>query len=301
METIEAAGHQRDAGVPDSAHMGPTLPRMVLGAQLRRLREARGITAEEAGETIRASHSKISRLELGRTSFKRRDVADLLTLYGVTDEAERATLLAMAKQAGMPGWWQPYQDVVPPWRQAYLELEQAATVIRSYEPTFVPELLQTPGYARAVIRSVHHEAPQTEIDRRVELRMKRQRILRRPDAPKLWTIIDEAALRRSAGGTATMRDQLRHLIDIAQLPQVTVQVMPFSRGGHAATAGPITFLRFPEDALPDVVFLEQLTGGLYIDKSADIAHYWHVLNRLGIEAHTQRETRALIDRLLRDM
>ncbi|MCT9932287.1 helix-turn-helix domain-containing protein [Planotetraspora sp. A-T 1434] len=301
MEIVEAAGHQRDGRVPDSAHIGPTVPRMVLGAQLRRLREARGITAEEASETIRASHSKISRLERGRTGFKQRDVADLLTLYGVTDEAERATLLAMAKQAGMPGWWQPYQDVVSPWWQAYLELEQAAGVIRSYEPTFVPELLQTPDYARAVIRSLHHEAPKTEIARRVELRMKRQRILRRPDAPRLWTVIDEAALHRSVGGAATMRDQLRHLIDIAELPHVTVQVMPFSRGGHAATAGPITFLRFSEDALPDVVFLEQLTGGHYLDKAADIAYYWHVLNRLGVEAQPQAESRALLNDLLKDM
>lgn len=275
--------------------------RMLVGAQLRRLREAGHITREEAGEAIRGSHSKISRLELGRTGFKQRDVADLLTLYGVVDDDERAPLLALAAEANRPGWWQAYSDVVPAWFDAYLGLEQAASLIRAYDVQSVPELLQTEDYARALIRSACADASTSEIERRVALRMERRRLLWRPEPPTLWAIVDEAALRRPVGGPEVLRAQLRHLMEIVELGHVTFQVMPFSVGAAAAVTGPATILRFPEGQLPDVVYLEQLTGALYLDKAADVERYWHILNRLGIEAEQPAATTAILHRVLREV
>jgi transcriptional regulator with XRE-family HTH domain len=296
----DGAGFLAEGRALDYQQAGPTVVRMLVGAQLRKLREERGITREDAGYAIRASHSKISRLELGRTSFKERDVADLLALYGVTDEAERATLLALAEQANEPGWWQRYSEVVPAWFEGYLGLEQAASVIRTYEVQFVPGLLQTPDYARAVVQLGHPDASKTEIERRVSLRVSRAQILHRPEPSSLWAVIDEAALRRPIGDSATMRAQLEHLIHIAELPHVTVQVLPFSVGGHAAAGGPITILRFPQAELPDVIYLEQLISALYLDKPADTYRYGHLMNRLAIEAEQPATTQRLLRRILKD-
>jgi transcriptional regulator with XRE-family HTH domain len=298
MSTFQSASDPAKSGLLDYRHAGPTVLRMVVGTELRRLRESRGITREDARETIRASESKMSRLELGRTRFKPRDVADLLTLYGVADDAERATLLALAEQANVPGWWHTYGDLLPGWFEPYLGLEQAATVIRTYEVQFVPGLLQCEDYARAVIELGHADDPKTEIERRVSLRMRRQQILHRADPPSLWAVIDEAALRRPIGGTATMRSQLRHLIEIAQLPHVTIQVVPFSAGGHAAAGGPITILRFPQGRLPDVVYLEHITAASYPDKPADIDHYKDVMNRLVVEVEPPTATTGTLHRIL---
>src|SRR5437762_5000686 len=200
---------------------GPTVRRMLLGAQLRRLREAKGITREEAGRLIRGSESKISRIELGRVGFKQRDVADLLTLYGVVGEPERAALLTLAGEANKPGWWQPYGDLLPTWLQTYLDLEAAATLIRTYEVQFVPGLLQTDAYARAVILLGHEAEDRAEIDRRVGLRMARKRLLTRPDAPQLWAVIDEAVLRRPIGGAQVMREQIEVLIEASADRKIT--------------------------------------------------------------------------------
>lgn len=297
METTQAVSDDWDGGVLDYQQAGPTVVRMVVGAQLRQLREARHITREDAGHVIRASHSKMSRLELGRTGLKPRDVADLLTCYGVSEEAERAILVDLAKLANTPGWWQAYSDVVPPWFEPYLGLEHAASVIRSYEVQFISGLLQTADYARAVIQLGHPGVPETELERRVGLRMHRQELLNRPQPPYLWVMLDEAVLRRPIGGAATMRAQLQHLIDITALPRVTVQVVPFSVGGHAAAGGPIAILRLPERALPDVVYLEQLTSARYPDKSADIQFYQHVLNRLVIQSASPTATTAMLHRI----
>jgi transcriptional regulator with XRE-family HTH domain len=166
MDTTQAVGSEADSDVLNFRHAGPTVVRMVVGAQLRRLREATGITLEDAGRQIRASHSKMSRLELGRHGFKPRDVADLLTHYGMTDPAERATLLALARQANEPPWWHQFSDVVPPWFEAYLGLEHAASVIRSYEVQFIPGLLQTPDYARAVMLLGHDKVSSAELAQR---------------------------------------------------------------------------------------------------------------------------------------
>src|SRR2546423_14417978 len=183
---------------------GPTVLRILLGAQLRKLREAKGVTRDEAGWEIRSSESKISRMELGRVSFKERDVADLLTLYGVSDEQERAAMLALAREANTPGWWNRFTDILPGWFQSYLGLEAAAALIRTYEVQFVPGLLQTDDYARAVILLAHDRATADDIERRVALRRERQQALLRKEPPELWAVVDEAALRRPIGGVAVI-------------------------------------------------------------------------------------------------
>ncbi len=213
---------------------GPTVLRMILGAQLRRLREAADVTPDQAGYEIRASRSKISRMEHGRVGFKDRDVTDLLTLYGITDEQMRARMLASARHANAPGWWSKYDDLLPDWFEQYLGLEGAASVIRTFELQFVHGLFQIEAYARAVTLLGHKTAPADEIDRRVSLRLKRQEIFTSPELPQVWSVMDEAVLRRAVGGRAVMRAQLERLAEVASLPQVTIQTVPFGGGGHAA-------------------------------------------------------------------
>ncbi|WTZ26752.1 helix-turn-helix domain-containing protein [Microbispora sp. NBC_01389] len=290
--------------LPDLASQSrrsPTVLRLLLGTQLRRLRESKHIRLEEAGHAIRASHSKISRMELGRVGFRRRDVADLLTLYGVGDEAEREALLSLVAQANVPGWWHKYDDVLPSWFEAYVGLEQAASTIRCYEVQFVPGLLQTPEYAAAVVRLGHPDAPPEEVERRVRLRMDRQELLARPDSPNLWAVIDEAVLRRPAGGLEVMRAQIQHLIEMVDLPRVTLQVIPFSAGGHAAAGGPFSILRFAGVGLPDVVYLEQLTSAIYLEKREDIDRYLAVMERLCIQARPLADTQRILSRLLTEL
>ena len=282
--------------LPDPA-TGPTVLRIVLGSQLRRLREAHGITCEAAGAVIRASASKISRLEHGRVSMKQRDLADLLTLYGVTGEAERADVLRLAREAARPGWWHQYGEVLPGWFEFYVGLEAAASRIRIYEVQFVPGLLQTPEYARAVIRRGHLAAPEDEIARRVSLRMKRQQILSRPDGPKLWAVVDETALRRRLGGPGVMEAQLERLIELAGQPNIALYVVPLGSGYHGAAAGSFSILRFAPPDLPDVVYLEQLTGALYLDKRRDVDHYAAVMDQLCVQAARRLPAREMLARI----
>lgn len=281
----------------------PTVQRMLVGRRLRALREAGGISREEAGRAIGASPSRIGEGERGRTGFDDRDVAGLLTLYGVTDEAERATLLALAGQAAGRAWWQAYDDVVPAWFEPYLGLEQGASVIRCFEARLVPGLLQTEDYARAIIRRECPDAPQLEIDRRVGLRMRRQRMLRGPEAAKFWGLIDEAALRRPPCGPSVMRAQLQHLIWMTELPHINVQVLPVHATGsgvRATAGGPVTLLRFSEADLPDAVYLDQLTGAIYPDEPHDVRHYTEMLDRLAVGAVPPEATVDLLRRILRE-
>jgi hypothetical protein len=279
---------------------GPGVLRLLLGAQLRRLREAAEITPEQAGYEIRASRSKISRMEHGRVGFKQRDVADLLTLYGVTDERTRSGILSLAQQANTQGWWRQYGDILPDWFEAYLGLEAAATLIRTFELQFVHGLFQTEAYARAVTVLGHRAAPADEIDRRVSLRMKRQDLLEDHDAPRVWSVMDEAALRRPVGGRHVMREQLNRLIEVAALPRVTVQVVPFKRGGHAGAGGSFTVLRFGQPDLPDVAYIEQLTSALYLERRTDVDHYLEVMNRLSAEALTPVGTVRFLREIITD-
>ncbi|MEV5883690.1 helix-turn-helix transcriptional regulator [Streptomyces sp. NPDC052020] len=271
---------------------------MLLGSHLRRLREAKGITREAAGYSIRASESKISRMELGRVSFKTRDVEDLLTLYGVTDEQERSSLLSLAKEANVAGWWHSYSDVLPSWFPTYVGLEGAASLIRVYEVQFVHGLLQTEEYARAVVRRGMKGASQADVERRVALRLERQKYLDAENAPEFHIVLDEAALRRPYGDREVMRGQLQHLIEMSERPNVRLQVMPFSFGGHSGESGAFTILSFPESDLSDVVYLEQLTSALYLDKREDVAQYETALKELQQDSPSPDESRDLLRGLL---
>ncbi len=288
---------------PPSAqwHGKPTMLRMALGSRLRRLREVSRVTREAAGYVIRGSSSKISRMELGRVSFKERDVADLLTLYGVTDEEERAAFLGLVRQANAPGWWHKYGDVLPSWFETYVGLEQAASVIRSYEPVLVPGLLQTEDYARAVIQLRHLQASAKDVERRVALRMARQEILTQPGAPDLWLALDEAAICRPMGSRTVQRGQLRHLVEMAQRPNITLQVVPLHVGGPAAVGGPFTILRFAEPGLPDVVYLEHLASACYLDKERETGGYLALMDSLCVEAASPEVSVSSLRRIIEDL
>ncbi|MFJ1605732.1 helix-turn-helix domain-containing protein [Streptomyces sp. NPDC088253] len=271
---------------------------MLLGSHLRRLRESRGITREAAGYSIRASESKISRMELGRVSFKTRDVEDLLTLYGIADEAERTSLVSLAKEANVAGWWHSYSDVLPSWFPTYVGLEGAAHLIRSYEVQFVHGLLQTEAYAHAVVARGMRGASPADIERRVALRLERQKYLVSEKAPEFHVVLDEAALRRPYGDREVMRGQLQHLIEVSERPNVRLQVMPFSFGGHSGESGSFTILSFPESDLSDVVYLEQLTSALYLDKREDVTQYEGALKQLQQDSPGPSESRDLLRGLL---
>ena len=292
-------GNGEPGSGPEESPAEATVLRMLLGAQLRRLREAVSISADKAGYEIRASRSKISRMETGRVGLKLRDVEDLLTLYGVLNEGERARVIALAKRSRAPEWWTQYNDILPDWFETYLGLESAAVAIRSFEMQFVPGLFQTEDYARAVTRLGHHTASADEIERRVGLRLKRQELLTRAQPPKIWAVMDEAVLRRPVGGSSVMRAQLRHLGEASRMPDVTLQVVPFARGGHAGASGSFSILRFEEQDLPDVVYIEQLTSAVYLDQRSDVEHYLEVVDQLSGEALTPADSSAFIEQVAR--
>ncbi|MEV0057881.1 helix-turn-helix transcriptional regulator [Saccharopolyspora shandongensis] len=284
---------------PDSATgSGPTARRLVLGSQLRRLREASGISREDAGYAIRGSGSKISRLELGRVGFKERDVVDLLTLYGVTDQSEHESFLNLVRRSNEPGWWHRFNDLMPSWFQDYVGLEESASRIQTYEIQFVPGLLQTEKYARAVATQGRPEFPEDELDRRVRLRMQRQKLFTQPKAPRLWAVIDESVLHRPIGGREVLREQIQFLLDATAMSSVTLQILPFELGRSGAE-GAFTILRFAEPELPDIVYLEHLCGALYLDKPDEVEVYSKVSHRLAVDAQTPEQTRKTLLKALK--
>jgi len=285
----------------DDDSRGPTVHRMMLGSLLHRLRTDAEVTADQAAYAIRASRSKISRVENGRVGFKVRDVEDLLRLYQVADSPMREKVMALVRQANAPGWWSRYADVTADWFAEYLGLETAASLIRSFEMQFVHGLFQTREYARAVTLLGHSAAPAEEIDRRVALRVRRQELLAGPEAPKVWSILDEGALRRPVGGRAVMRRQLDRVMELSDLLNVTLQVVPFDAGGHAGAGGSFTMLRFLAEEVPDIVYIEQLTSALYLDKREDVDHYLEVMDCLGTEAPTPAESLSLIAKIRDDL
>jgi hypothetical protein len=280
---------------------GPTVRRMLLGAQLRRLRTEAGISRERAGEAIRASEWKIHRLENGQVGYKERDITDLITLYGVTDPVEIATFITMAREANQPGWWNAYSDVLPQWFRAYVDLEAVAAQLRTYEGQLVPGLLQTEAYMRAVMRGTQLDDSPEELERRVQVRLARQRLLTRDDGPRLWAVVDEAALRRQVGGRAVMRAQLERLIEVTDLPSVTLQVLPYGAGAHPAMVGAFSILRFPIEELPDVVYLEHLTNALYLDKPQDVDQYAYVMASVIVDSTPPEVTVEVLSEMLRDL
>jgi len=271
---------------------------MLVGAKLRRLRTEMGLSREEAGEAIRASEWKIHRLENGQVGFKERDIIDLLRLYQVTDPTEVAEFVSLAREANTPGWWQHYGDVLPRWFRTYVDLESAAALIRTYEGQFIPGLLQTDAYMRAVVQGAHLDESAEELGRRVRLRMARQQLLTREQPPRVWAVIDEAALRRPVGGREVMAGQLERLIEATKLPNVTLQVLPFEVGAHAAMLGAFSILRFADRELPDVVYLEHLTNAVYLDKRDEAERYLDVMESICDESEPPARTVELLEKLL---
>jgi len=282
-------------GVGDSS----TVRRILLGSLLRRLRESRNISMREAGYHIRATESKISRLETGKVSFKERDVEDLLTFYGVSDGKERDQVLDLVREANTLGWWHSFGEVLPSWFEAFVGLESAASVVRAYEVQFIPGLLQCPEYVDAVV-STNRTQTAADLKRRIELRQRRQAALERTDAPVLWAVLDEAALRRPIGGPEVMKAQIAYLIEQASRPNVTIQLLPYSVGAHAAEGGAFTLLRFAEADLPDVVYLEHLTGAQYIERAEDVEQYARAMDRISVDALHPDDTVRALDDLIRE-
>jgi hypothetical protein len=276
----------------------PIAVRLVLGHLLRSLRKAAGIDAEAAGRSIRSSEAKISRMERAQVTCKLDDVMDLLALYGVRDVPTRAGFEEMVRIAREPGWWHRFDGVLPDWAGKLIGLQEAASTIRTYEVQLVPGLLQTSAYTEALVRQAYPMASPEEVEDRIELRRTRQLVLAREDAPRLWAVLDEAVLHRPMGGEQVMRDQLRHLMAMAQLDHVTVQIAPFNRPGCIAGGFPITHLRFDLPALPDVVYLEQLQDAEYLDKPEATQHYRRVLDSLAQAALTPLDSLDLLADML---
>ncbi|WP_306303283.1 DUF5753 domain-containing protein, partial [Actinomadura chibensis] len=273
----------------------PLVPRLLLARRLRELREAAGLSRARAARAIGASDSKVGRLELGRSGCKPRDVAALLTVYGA-DGDERTTLLALAEQTNASPWWADDADIVPAWVRSYLTAEQAARLVRTFEARYVPGLLQTEDYARALFLGGN---PGPDVERRVEFRMRRQRVLRRRPRPlNLWIVLSEKALWRPIGGPATMRAQIQRIIELCGRPNVTVQLVPDAVCAAVAGDGPLTLVRFPQQGLSDMVYLERAGGARYPVRQAEVERHWHVFNRLVTEAsppeHTPRRLAAVL-------
>ena len=274
-------------------NIGPTARRMILGSQLRRLREEAGITRQQAGYNIRGSESKISRLELGRVGFKERDVTDLLTMYGVEDSTERQTFLEMVKQSNEPGWWRRFGDTMPNWFTDLVGLEEAAARIQIWEPLYVSGLLQIEGYARAIFSHGRPEMADERVDQLVELRMRRQKMFSRPDAPRVWMVLDESVLYRPIGGMRVLKQQIEYLLEMSALPHVSIQVLPYTRSGLSAEHA-FSLLRFGEPELPNIAYVEYLTGAHYIEKREEIEKYSRSLDMLAVDAETPERSRALL-------
>lgn len=293
---MDESGHSEVDRQSSAFNRGSTARRIVLGTTLRRLREQAGISRGEAGYQIRASDSKVSRLELGRVAFKERDVADLLTMYGIIDGGERETFLTMVQQANQPGWWRRYSDVMPNWFQDFVGLEESAARIQAYEPQFVPGLLQTEAYARAIATRGRPDFPPADVEKRITLRMQRQRILNGVNPTILWVVIDESVLWRPIGGRRVLLGQIDHLLEAAHQPNVTVQIVPKHLSGYAAE-GPFAILRFTEPELPDVIYTEHLGGALYLDSLSDMELYGRALDRLAVDAETPQGSRQLMEKV----
>jgi transcriptional regulator with XRE-family HTH domain len=280
---------------------GPTVRRRRLGAELRRLREAAGVSVDEVCELLRCSVSKVSRLENGRVPVRTRDVQDLLSLYGVHDDERREALLALARESRRHGWWHDYHDVVPAWFEIYIGLEGDAASISVYESQLVHGLLQTADYARQVIRAEAPESPDDEVDRMVALRLDRQSRLTGDNPPRLWVILDEAVLRRTIGGPTVMRGQLRWLLKQAELPNVTIQALPFSVGAHAGLGSTFSILGFPNSGDHDVVYIEEAAGSLYLERASEIRRYRVKLDYLMASALSPEESISMIASIAEDM
>ncbi|MCX5558471.1 helix-turn-helix transcriptional regulator [Streptomyces sp. NBC_00038] len=275
-----------------ASSVNPTVRRRRLGQELRRLRELKGMTAEEVAERLLVSQSKISRLENGRRSISQRDVRDLCGVYEVEDVRIVDSLMQMAKDSRQQGWWHSFGDI--PY-SVYIGLETDAASLRVYDPQVVPGLLQTRPYAEALVSGALPETASGDIDKRVQVRLRRQERISAPENPlRLWTVLDEAALRRVVGNRSLMREQLEHLVEQSQLPHVTVQVIPFEMGAHPGLNGQYAILEFPDAADSSVVYIEGVTSDLYLEKANDVQKYSVMYEHLRAQALNVEQSRQFI-------
>ncbi|MEU6280565.1 helix-turn-helix transcriptional regulator [Streptomyces sp. NPDC047028] len=279
----------------------PTVGQVVLGRRLLDLRERAGLKREEAARILRVAPATVRRMEMAEVSFKIPYLQLLLKAYGIPDD-EAELFVQLADEANKPGWWQRFHDILPGWFSMYVSLEGAASLIRSYEPHFVPGLLQTEDYARGVLRSgaVGQTSPE-DIERHVALRMQRQDLLTRTDAPRFWAVLDETVLRRPVGGPEVMRAQIDKLLDATRLPNVTLQIAPFASGPHPGTYGPFVLFRFAMSELPDMVYSEYLTGAVYLDARSEVATHLEVMDRMAAQAATAQRTKEILRDLRKEL
>jgi transcriptional regulator with XRE-family HTH domain len=269
---------------------GPTIRRRRLASELRRLREAADLTIDEVGEKLECSASKISRIETGHVGVTPRDARDMLELYGLTGD-EREALVQLAREARKPGWWHAYKEV---FTGTFVGLEADASSLRAFQALLVPGLLQTETYARAVIRAMRPDADESDIQRRVAARTARQELLVDPNPPEYWAVIDEAVLHRVVGGPEVMAKQANRLLELAQLPHVTIQVVPFTAGAHPGMEGPFLILGFPEPADPDVVYVDSTSGGFFLELAPDVRRYSLMFDHLRAAALKPDDSVAVI-------
>ncbi|MEV0368412.1 helix-turn-helix transcriptional regulator [Streptomyces sp. NPDC050636] len=275
-----------------ASNVNPTVRRRRLGQELRRLRELKGMTAEEVAERLLVSQSKISRLENGRRSISQRDVRDLCGVYEVDDHRIVDSLMQMAKDSRQQGWWHAFGDI--PY-SVYIGLETEAASLRVYESLLVPGLLQTPGYAEAVIPGTVPELAPEPLEKRIQVRMRRQERVNDSKRPlRLWVVLDEAALRRVVGSHLIMREQLDHLVEMSHLPHVTVQVLPYDTGAHAGMSGTFSILEFDDASDSSVVYIEGVTSDLYLEKTNDVHKYTIMYEHLRAQALNADQSREFI-------
>ncbi|MEU2658477.1 helix-turn-helix transcriptional regulator [Streptomyces sp. NPDC007325] len=275
-----------------ASSVNPTVRRRRLGQELRKLREGKGMTAEQVAERLLVSQSKISRLENGRRSISQRDVRDLCGVYEVDDEAMVNSLMQMAKDSRQQGWWHAFGDI--PY-SVYIGLETDAQSLRVYEPQIIPGLLQTRAYATAVISGALPESTPADIEKRATVRTRRQERIRDDERPlRLWAVIDEAALRRVVGNRQVMVEQLEHLVEQSHLPHVTVQVLPFDTGAHPGISGQYSILEFPDASDSSVVYIEGVTSDLYLEKGPDVSKYSYMYEHLRAQALGVEQTREFV-------
>ncbi|MFW6694982.1 helix-turn-helix domain-containing protein [Streptomyces sp. MAR4 CNX-425] len=272
----------------------PTVGQVVLGKRLQELREHAGLKREEAARVLRVAPATVRRMETAEVTLKVPYVQLLLQTYGIGQE-EVDAFVALTEEANEPGWWQRFHDILPDWFSMYVSLEGAASLIRSYEPHFVPGLMQTEDYARHVLKigSLGRVGP-AEIERHVALRMERQELLTRENAPRFWAIVDETVLRRPVGDGAVMRAQVDRLLDVAALPNVTLQMAEFRTGHHPGTYSPFVLFRFAVPELPDMIYTEYLTGAVYLDGRQEVASHLAALDHMAAQAATAKRTKEIL-------
>ena len=274
----------------------PTVRRRRLAAELRKLRKESGKTREQVAQFVGCSPVTVTRIESAQSAPRLADTARMLEFYGVTG-ARREVLMTLCSEARRRGWWHQYSGAIPAWFEVYVGIEGEVSEIRSYQPEAIDGRLQTEGYIRALMLADVDVPSGEELERRIAVRMTRQEQLKGDDAPKMWVVLNEAALRREVGGRNTMRDQLTHLIEVSRSNKVVVQVLTYGAGAHPAMDGAFEILRFPDAADPDVVYLQYRRGSIYLEDSADVAAYAELFDHLRARALGPDESRALIAHL----